>query len=70
MSPTDNEIYLVLVTCYKIFNGATSGLTGDVRLVMMYTISHDKVAVSKSDRFPPPLRHSRNTHSQSHLVPL
>ena len=26
----------------------------DARLVMMYTISHDKVAVSKSDRLSPP----------------
>jgi hypothetical protein len=42
----------------------------DAHLVMMYNISHDKVAVSKSDRFSPPLRHSRNMHSRSYQVPL
>ena len=42
----------------------------DARLVMMYKISHDKVAVSKSDRLSPPLRHSRNMHSRSYQVPL
>ena len=42
----------------------------DARLVMMYNISHDKVAVSKSDRFSPPLRHSRNMHSRSYQVSL
>jgi len=42
----------------------------DVPLVMMYKISHDKVAVSKSDRLSPPLRHSRNMHSQSYQVQL
>ena len=30
----------------------------DARLVMMYKISHNKVAVSESDRFSPPLRHA------------
>ena len=35
----------------------------DARLVMMYKISHDKVAVSKRDRLSPPLRHSINMHS-------
>ena len=42
----------------------------DARLVMMFKISHDKVAVSKSDRLSPSLRHSRNMHSQSYQVPL
>jgi hypothetical protein len=42
----------------------------DARLVMLYKISHDKVAVSKSDRLSPPLRHSRNMHSQSYQDPL
>ena len=42
----------------------------DARFVMMYKISHDKVAVSKSDRLSPPLRHSRNMHSRSYQVPL
>ena len=42
----------------------------DARLVIMYKISHDKVAVSKSDRLSPPLRHSRNMHSRSYQVPL
>ena len=42
----------------------------DARLVMMHKISHDKVAVSKSDRLSPPLRHSRNMHSRSYQVPL
>jgi hypothetical protein len=42
----------------------------DARLVMMFTICHDKVAVSKSDRLSPSLRHSRNMHSQSYQVPL
>jgi hypothetical protein len=37
---------------------------------MLYKISHDKVAVSKSDRLSPPLRHSRNMHSQSYQDPL
>ena len=41
----------------------------DARLVMMYKISHNKVAVSKSNRFSPPLRYSRNMYSQSHQVP-
>jgi hypothetical protein len=36
----------------------------DARLVMMYTISQGKVAVSKSDSLSPPLRHSRNMHSR------
>ena len=39
-------------------------------LVMMYKISHDKVAVNKSDKLSPPLRHSRNMHSRSYQVPL
>ena len=42
----------------------------DARLVMIYKISHDKVAVSKWDRFSPPLRHSKNMHSQSYQIPL
>ena len=42
----------------------------DARLVMMFTICHDKVAVSKSDRLSPPLRHTRNMHSQSYQVQL
>ena len=42
----------------------------DARLVMMYKISHCKMAVSKSDRLSPPLRHSRNMHSRSYQVPL
>jgi hypothetical protein len=42
----------------------------DARLVMMYKISHDKAAVSKSDRLSPPLRHSRNMHSRSYQVLL
>ena len=42
----------------------------DARLVMMYKISHDKFAVSESDRLSPPLRHSRNMHSQSYQVSL
>ena len=42
----------------------------DARLVMMYTISHDKVTVKKSDRLSPPLRHSRNMHSRSYQIPL
>jgi len=69
MSPTDNVIHLVLVTSYNILNGAASNID-DARLVMMFKISHDKVAVSKSDRLSPPLRHSRNMHSQSYQVPL
>ena len=39
----------------------------DARLVMMYKISHNKVAVSKSDRLSP---HYRNMHSRSYQVPL
>jgi len=69
MSPTDNVIHLVLVTSYNILNGAASKID-DARLVMMFKISHAKVAVSKSDRLSPPLRHSRNMHSQSYQVPL
>ena len=42
----------------------------DARLVMMYKISHCKMAVSKSDRLSPPLRHSRNMHSRSYQAPL
>ena len=42
----------------------------DAHLVMMYRISHDKVAVSKSDRLSSPLRHSRNMHSHSYQAPL
>ena len=42
----------------------------DARLVMMFTNCHDKVAVSKSDRLSPSLRHYRNMHSQSYQVPL
>ena len=42
----------------------------DACLVMMYKISHDKVAVTKSDRLSPPLGHSRNMHSRSYQVPL
>ena len=38
----------------------------EARLVMMYKISHDKVTVSKTDRLSPPLKHSRNTLSQSY----
>jgi hypothetical protein len=39
----------------------------DARLVMMYKISHDKVAVSKSDRLSGP---PRTMHSQSYQIPL
>ena len=42
----------------------------DAHFVMMYKISHDKVAVSKSDLLSPLLRHSRNMHSRSYQVPL
>ena len=42
----------------------------DARLVVMNKISHDKMAVSISDRLSPPLRHSRNMHSQSYQFPL
>ena len=41
----------------------------DACLVMMYRISHDKVAVSFSDRLSPPMKHS-SMHSQSYQVPL
>ena len=69
MSSTDNEIHLVLVTCY-IINGAASKIDAEARLVMMFKISHDKVTVSKTDRLSPPLKHSRIAHSQSYQVPL
>ena len=39
-------------------------------LVMKYIIYHDKVAVSRSDRLSPPMRHSRNVHSQPYQVSL
>jgi hypothetical protein len=39
-------------------------------LLVIYLALHDKVAVSKSDRLSPPLRHSRNMRSQSYQVPL
>ena len=48
MSSTDNVIHLVLVTCYNILIGAASKID-DARLVMIFKISHDNVAVSKSD---------------------
>ena len=71
MSPTENEIHLVLVTCYKHLKWRSlEDRRRDARLVMMVKICHDKVAVSKSDRLSPPLRNSRNMHSQSHQVPL
>ena len=35
----------------------------DARIFMMKTISHGKVAVIKSDRLSPPLRHHKNMHS-------
>jgi hypothetical protein len=42
----------------------------DARLVMMFKICHDKVAVSASDRLSPSPRHSRNMQSQSYQVQL
>ena len=71
MSPTDNEIHLVLVTCYNIFK--RHSLEDQLRaacLVMKYIIYHDKVAVSRSDRLSPPMRHSRNVYSQPYQVSL
>ena len=41
----------------------------DSRLTMLYKISHDKVAVPRTDRLIPPLRHSRYTHSLSYQIP-
>jgi hypothetical protein len=66
MSPTVNEIHLVLVTCY-ILNGTAPKI--DACLVMMYKISHDKVAVSKSDRLsgPPLPRYTPEICTLSHI---
>jgi hypothetical protein len=70
MSPTDIEIHLVLVTLQHLEWHNLEDRRRDARLVMIYKISHVKVAVSKSARLSPPLRHSRNMHSQSYQVPL
>ena len=70
MSPTDNNTSSVGDMIQHLKWRSLEDRRRDARLVMMYNISHDKVAVSKSDRFSPPLRHSRNMHSRSYQVPL
>jgi hypothetical protein len=72
MSPTDNEIHRStvgdLLQHLKLHN--LEDWRRDARLVMMYEISHDKVAVSKSDRLSSPLGHYRSMHSQAYQVSL
>ena len=70
MSPTDNNTSSVGDMIQHLKWRSLEDRRRDARLVMMYNISHDKVAVSKSDRFSPPLRHSRNMHSRSYQVSL
>ena len=41
----------------------------DARLVMLYKISHELVAIPKTDILIPPLRFSRNMHSLSYQIP-
>ena len=70
MSPTDNNTSNVGDMPQHLKWRSLEDRRRDARLVMMYKISHDKVAVSKSDRLSPHLRHSRNMHSRSYQVPL
>ena len=67
MSPTDNEIHPVLVTCYNILNGtprrAMHALSWCIKSPMTRWQS------GKSDKLSPPLRHSRNMHPQSYQIP-
>ena len=41
----------------------------DARLVMLYKISHELVAIPKTDILIPPLKFSRNMHSLSYQMP-
>jgi hypothetical protein len=49
MSPTDNEIHVVLMLQHLEWC-SLEDRHRDARSLMMYKISHDKVAVSKSAR--------------------
>ena len=71
MSPTDNVIHLVLLTCYNILNGAASKIDVEMHALSWCIKSPmTRCQFSKSDRLSPHLRHSRNMHSQSYQVPL
>ena len=70
MSPTDNNTSSVGDMLQQLKWRSLEDRRRDARLVMMYKISQDKFEVSESDRLSPPLRHSRNMHSQSYQVPL
>ena len=41
----------------------------DARLVMLYKISHELIAIPKTDLRIPPFRFSRNMHSLSYQIP-
>jgi hypothetical protein len=41
----------------------------DARLVMLYKITHELVAIPKTDILIPPVRFSRNMHSLSYQIP-
>ena len=41
----------------------------DTRLIMLYKISHELVAIPKTDIFTPPFRFSQNMHSLSYQIP-
>ena len=41
----------------------------DARLIMLYKISHELVAVSKTDRLLSPLRQTRNMHKLAYQIP-
>ena len=70
MSPIDNEIHPVLVTCYNILNGTASKIDAEMHALSWCIKSPmTRWQSGKSDRLSPPLKHSRNMHSQSYQVP-
>ena len=71
MSPIDNEIHPVLVTCYNILNGTASKIDAEMHALSWCIKSPmTRWQSGKSDKLSPPLRHSRNMHShQSYQVP-
>ena len=72
---TDSEIYtkcIVFVTCYSYntWTGAVlkRGANIYARLVMMYKIVSENIAIIKQDRLEPPLRQSRDMYSCSFIT--
>ena len=61
---------LVSVTCFRHLNWRSlADRRTDARRVMLYKITHELVAIPKTDVLIPPVRFSRNMHSLSYQIP-